>query len=110
MSVEFIRKKRSDVRPRIADKDLSAKLFLEHIMSMEYKDAIFFSANDEKEMKKVASRIRTRLWRYAEAKYIKFREFNVWRVEGGLTLIRNIDPLENFTKRNLKTRRVGRAV
>lgn len=106
--MEFTRTKRSSVRPKIADKDLAARLFLDSIVRMDFGDAFFFEARTERQIKRISSRIRTRLWRYAEIGKIKFREFNLWTVEGGVKLIRNMDPYENHAKRNLRKR--GRVV
>jgi hypothetical protein len=86
---------------------LASQYFLARLKQMKNRDTMFFSAQSEKEMKKIETRLRVRLWRYAEYGHIQYREYSVWRVEGGVTVLKNLDPNDNHEKRNIKRRDAG---
>lgn len=74
--------------------------FLGELIGLKNEDCLFFKTSTIEEKKKLSSRIRTRLWRYAESGHIKFREFNLFSDGNGLKLMRNLNPFDNHEKRN----------
>ena len=100
---EFTIGKRGFVHtPKLAENILRSRFFLKRLKQLRVNEALYAMTPDKLEQKKILSRFRTRLWRYAESKNIGYREFSVRVINGGIKVIRNLDPLENFKKRNLK--------
>ena len=107
---EFEIKRRGTIRAQKQSENvLRSRFFLMKLKRIKDNECLYVMEPDAHERKRLFSRFRTRLWRYAEAKQIGYREYSVRAVLNGIKVVRNLDPLETFEKRNLK-RRGARAV
>lgn len=66
-----------------------SRKFLDRLLTLSGSDTLFFEERDEVRVKRLASKLRTRLWRYQAAGYIQKDSFHCLKVEGGYSVFRS---------------------